>query len=123
MFSPSHIELSQSALKENVRFLKEYIGDDVVFCSVVKGNAYGHGIEKFIPMAEECGIRHFAVFSADEARLACEAANHSDSHVMIMGMIGNPEIAWAIEKDVSFFVFEFDRLQAAADQARKLEKP
>ncbi|HYW34158.1 MAG TPA: alanine racemase, partial [Balneolaceae bacterium] len=47
----------------------------------------------------------------------------SDSHVMIMGMIGNPEIAWAIEKDVSFFVFEFDRLQAAADQARKLEKP
>jgi alanine racemase len=123
MFAPSYLELSQSALQENVNFLQDYIGDDTVFCSVVKGNAYGHGIETFVPMAEECGIRHFAVFSADEARLASQYKKKEESHVMIMGMVGNKEIAWAIEKEVSFFVFELDRLKAAADQAKKLREP
>jgi alanine racemase len=123
MFAPSYLELSQSALQENINFLKDYIGEDTVFCSVVKGNAYGHGIETFVPMAEECGIRHFGVFSADEARLASQYKKKKESHVMIMGMIGNKEIAWAIEKDVSFFVFELDRLKAAVKQAKKLREP
>src|SRR5699024_1707352 len=39
------------------------------------------------------------------------------------GMIGNREIVWAIEKEVSFFVFELNRLKAAARQARELRKP
>jgi len=123
MFAPSHIELSQSAFHQNIDFLRDYIGDDVVFCSVIKGNAYGHGIEEFVPMAEECGIKHFAVFSADEAKRACEAKKETESHVMIMGMIGNEEIAWAIKQNVSFYIFEIDRLKAAVRQAKALEKP
>lgn len=123
MFAPSHIELSKSAFRQNVNFLKDYIGKDVVFCSVIKGNAYGHGIEQFVPMAEECGINHFAVFSADEARLASKHKNNTESHVMIMGMIGDQEIKWAIEQDVSFYVFELDRLKKAVEKAEKLGKP
>ncbi|MBN2731263.1 MAG: alanine racemase [Balneolaceae bacterium] len=123
MFAPSHIELSKSAFRQNVKFLRDYIGKDVTFCSVIKGNAYGHGIEQFVPMAEECGISHFAVFSADEARLACKHKNKADSHVMIMGMIGNEEIEWAIEQDVSFYIFELDRLKKTVEQAKRLEKP
>lgn len=123
MFAPSHIELSKSAFRQNVKFLKDYIGKDVTFCSVIKGNAYGHGIEQFVPMAEECGISHFAVFSADEARLACKHKNKADSHVMIMGMIENEEIEWAIEQDVSFYIFELDRLKKAVEQAKELGKP
>lgn len=119
MFAPSHIELSKSAFHQNITFLKDYIGNDVVFCSVIKGNAYGHGIKQFVPMAERCGIRHFAVFSADEARQACEAKTADDSHVMIMGMIENSELDWAIHQDVSFYVFEIDRLKAAIKQAKK----
>ena len=122
MFAPSHIELSKSAFHQNIRFLKDYIGRDVTFCSVIKGNAYGHGIEQFVPMAEECGISHFAVFSADEARLANKHKNSADSHVMIMGMIANEELKWAIEEDVSFYVFELDRLRAAIKQAKKVNK-
>ena len=58
----SWIELSESALRTNVRFLRRMMGPDVTVCSVVKGNAYGHGIEAFVPMAERCGIRQFAAF-------------------------------------------------------------
>ena len=67
MFETSRIELSRAALEGNLRFLKKQIGSKVVFSSVIKGNAYGHGIPLFIPMAEACGVRHFSVFSADEA--------------------------------------------------------
>lgn len=122
-FAPSHIELSKSAFDQNIRFLKDFIGPDAIFSSVIKGNAYGHGIEQFVPMAEKCGIRHFSVFSADEAKRACESRTQSDSHVMIMGMINNETISWAIERNVSFYIFEMDRLEAAIQQSKKAGKP
>lgn len=123
MFSTSHIELSKSAFQANINFLKEYIGEDVIFCSVIKANAYGHGISRFVPMAEECGVSYFGVFSADEARLAFEARTRASSHIMIMGMIDNGALSWAIENEISFYIFEPDRLYAAIYQAKKLGKP
>ncbi|MBK7291616.1 MAG: alanine racemase [Chitinophagaceae bacterium] len=37
------------------------------FCSVVKGNAYGHGLTEFVKLAMECDQHYFGVYSADEA--------------------------------------------------------
>ncbi|WP_138430384.1 alanine racemase [Fodinibius saliphilus] len=119
---PSRLELDKSSYETNISFLRDYIGRDVIFSSVIKGNAYGHGIKDFVPMAEDCGVRHFSVFSSDEARQACRARNH-DSHVMIMGMINNKALGWAIENDVSFFIFELDRLKAAINEAQRIQKP
>ena len=64
---PSYIELSRSALQKNIRYLKKQLAPGTLFSSVVKGNAYGHGIESFVPLAESCGIRHFSVSCASEA--------------------------------------------------------
>jgi len=122
MLYPSYIELSRTAFRKNVNFLKEFVGDDVLFSSVIKGNAYGHGIEQFIPMAEACGIEHFSVFSADEASRALLSCSE-ESHIMIMGMIANDELPWALENDISFYIFEKDRLEAAAEAANSLGKP
>lgn len=120
--APSYLELSKSAFKQNISFFRDLIGPDVKFCSVIKGNAYGHGINHFVPMAETCGIRYFAVFSADEAAAAYEAAT-DQCHIMIMGMISNDAIQWAIEREISFFVFERNRLKAAVEAAKKVGKP
>jgi alanine racemase len=122
-FYPSYVELSESSLQKNISFLKNYIGKEVVFSSVIKGNAYGHGIDYFVPLAEKCGIRHFSVFSSDEARKARRASTHEDTHIMIMGMINNNVTAWAIEQEVSFFIFELDRLKAAVRESRRIGKP
>lgn len=122
MLYPCYIELSKSAFKKNIEFLRDYIGDDVRFSSVIKGNAYGHGIRPFINMAEQCGIDHFSVFSADEAYKAKEVVSEG-SEIMIMGMIDNEELEWAIENEIGFFVFELDRLKAAAIMAEKVGTP
>ena len=63
----SYIEISKSAYSNNIRFIKSQIGANVTISSVIKGNAYGHGIENTVKIAESVGIRHFSAFSTDEA--------------------------------------------------------
>lgn len=117
----SYIELSQLALKNNIKYLRKQIGDSVKFVSVIKGNAYGHGFTHFIPMAEACGLDYFAVFDACEAEMAF-TAKQPKTEIMIMGWIANEDIEWAIEHDISFYVFEFNRLDKTIEIAKKLKK-
>ena len=115
----SQIEISKSALKHNLHFIKKIIGENVLLSSVVKGNAYGHGIEQFVPLSEQCGINHFSVFSADEA-FRVQAALENEATLMIMGMLDNDQIEWAITNGVEFFVFELDRLEYAVQIAQQI---
>ncbi len=120
MYDGSWIELSRSALKCNVDFMKGHIGKDTVLSSVIKGNAYGHGIKAFLPLAEECGIRHFSVFSAREAEAALKASSMG-SRIMIMGYISSEAIPWAIENGISFYVFDRDRLEVTVETATRMK--
>jgi len=113
------ITLDSRALTKNLRFLRKTIGERALFSSVIKGNAYGHGIETFVPMAESCGVRHFSVFTADEALRAVRARTE-DSRVLIMGFIADDELEWAVENGVSFYVFEMGRLAAATEAAKRV---
>lgn len=122
MTSSSTIEISQSALKANIGFIKDLLGDGCQLSSVVKGNAYGHGISQFVPLAEKCGVRHFSVFSAQEAFQAKEVLNKK-SDIMIMGMIDKADLEWAIQHDISFFVFDITRLENALEVAKRLKMP
>ena len=122
MFQTSYIELSESAIKNNIAFIQDFLGDDITFSSVVKGNAYGHGIENYCPLAHKYGVRHFSVFSADEALKVQNSLSNHPFTLMIMGQIENDELAWAIENNIEFYVFEQDRLNRAISTAKKLEK-
>ncbi len=120
-FSTSVIELSKNALRKNLEYIRTLIGEDVLFSSVVKGNAYGHGLEYFVPMAEECGVNHFSVFSADEASrvFSCSKSNPT---ILIMGMIDYEQFEWAIKNEIEFFVFDIHRLENAIYWAKKINK-
>ncbi len=122
MTSTSYIELSTEALANNIDFLRGIIGEGTRISSVVKGNAYGHGIQDFVPMAESLGIDHFSVHSADEAKEVFEVKKSLDTDIMIMGHIDNGDIKWAIENNISFFVFEFDRLKNTINTAKALKR-
>ena len=118
MFSTSVIEISKDSLKHNIDFLKNEMGKKVIISSVVKGNAYGHGIKEFVPIAEECGLNHFSVYSADEA-LEVYNSSSKNSNIMIMGMVENEELDWAINTGTEFYVFDIDRIQKAIKYATK----
>lgn len=119
MLHSSIIEISRSAYRNNFNFLRQQIGSKPIFSAVVKGNAYGHGIENIVSLAEEVGIRHFSTFSCDEA-LRVFNSSKKKSEIMIMGMLENTSLPWIIKNNISFYVFEFDRLVSAIEEAKNL---
>ncbi len=122
MIITSHIELNVNAYKNNLNFIRELIGEECQFSSVIKGNAYGHGIETFAPMAESCGINHFSVFSAHEAYRLSKVSN-GESKILIMGAAdGDEQLEWVIDNGVEFFVYDVDRLESAIRLARRMKK-
>lgn len=121
MESTSIIELSQFALEHNLKFIRKQMGNDVIISSVVKANAYGHGIEEIVPILEHCGIKNFAVFSADEA-LRVKKSLKSSRAIMIMGYIPNNEYKWVINNGIEFYISDSERAKHAAEVAKKLNK-
>lgn len=117
----SRIELSQAALSQNINFIRKKIGPNAVFSSVVKANAFGHGIEPFVPMAEKSGVRHFSVASSYEAWEVKQVCSENSS-IMIMGILYDEDMEWVIANDIEFFVFDILRLQKAKLIAEKLGK-
>lgn len=120
-FQTSTIELSKSALKNNIGYARSLFGDDVRISSVVKANAYGHGIEQYVPIAESFGIDHFSVFSAAEA-LRVTKASGGGSTIMVMSMLENDAMEWAINEGIEFYVFDIDELKAALTFSRQVGK-
>lgn len=106
----SWIEISKSALEQNIRFIEKTIPEKTTFSAVVKGDAYGHGIEIYGPLAYECGIRHFSVYSANEAYQLLKSIR-GEFVLMIMGSLNRTEILWAIENNIEFYVHNFSTLE------------
>ncbi|MCB0812571.1 MAG: alanine racemase, partial [Flavobacteriales bacterium] len=118
MFEPSTITISRSALRNNVAFIKERLGS-ARLCGVVKGNAYGHGLERFVELALAEGVDYFGVYSADEAWILRQRVT-ARPDLFIMGMVEGDGLAWAVEQGVEFCVHDRDRLEQAIGQAKKL---
>lgn len=106
----SRILLSQTALKNNLNFIRKKIGPGPRISSVVKANAYGHGTETFVKLAEKCGVDHFAVSSAHEAEEII-AVKKPETDVMVMGILYLDDVPWVLENDIEFFVFDYHRLE------------
>jgi alanine racemase len=121
--SGSRIEISRSALQSNFNFIRKKIGKNTLLSSVVKGNAYGHQIEVFVPLAESAGIQHFSVFSADEAYRVLKSKSEQRTRIMIMGSIPDQALEWAVSEGIEITVFEPERLNKLLDAARKTGKP
>ncbi|MBS0010155.1 MAG: alanine racemase [Bacteroidales bacterium] len=121
MITTSVIELKRSALASNLGFLREHIHKHAKITSVVKGNAYGHGIKEFVSLAESEGINHFSVFSADEAEEVYKC-KQPGTGIMIMGWLENDQVEWAIENDIEFYVFDLNFVNETINASKKLGK-
>ncbi len=114
MLHSSRIELSLDNLRANADFIRSIIGKNCILSFVVKGNAYGHGIEQMVPMAEKVGITHFSVFSSDEAARVL-AVKKDVSRIMIMGYIADEMLPWAIDNGISYYITSMERLRKTVD--------
>lgn len=118
----SRIELDRNALKNNINFLKDRLKENVILSCVLKGNAYGHGIIQMVPELEKNNIHHFSLFSSDEAIIAKNASQSSESEFMIMGSLNYDHIDWIVKNEIQVYVFTFERIQKLNLAGKKLNK-
>ncbi len=121
MFETSYIELDSKVYAQNLKFLRSEVAQKAKFCSVIKGNAYGHGDKQFVQIAQNEGVRIFSVFNAFEA-LKVHTSLLTDSRLIIMGDIDIPQLEWAIENNIEFFIHHPQYLDAAIIAAKKMNK-
>ncbi len=109
----SWIEIDADALTHNVKALQAELAP-ARMVMVIKADAYGHGVDTVVPIAEAAGVREFAVFSANEASRVRDAT--TTSRVQVMGHVG--DWAWAAQNRVEPWlndVAEWPRALAAAE--------
>lgn len=114
----STITLLRQAVQKNIAFLRKHLKSTTKISAVVKANAYGHGIEQVVPLFEEAGIDHFAVFDYREA-MRVKRSIRGSADIMIMGWISEVNLEKAILEGFDFFIFNIGRLKSAADLARQ----
>ncbi len=119
--SASVIQIKKSALEKNVNFIRELIDDKVIISAVLKGNAYGHGIEIAVPALQDIGINHFSVFSSEEAIRVYNSFKKKSS-LMIMGYIEPKDFEWAVKNEIEINVFETAILIKVLELSKKLNK-
>ena len=120
-YTRTWIEIDKAAYIHNLRFLQQTFQDTEI-AAVVKGNAYGHGIEQIVPIAQNNGINYFTVFSLDEACRAFSVMNKT-AKLIIMGYIPNDSYDWVIKNEIEFFVYETGDLADAIKAAKLQKKP
>lgn len=114
----SKVELNKEAISNNIDFIRSQIGKGVKLSTVVKANAYGHGIDQMVPELEANGIRHFSVFSSFEARKVYEAT-HKKSTIMVMGDVAKEDLSWVVKNHIECFVYNFHMLNSILEEAKK----
>lgn len=116
----SIITLNKEAVINNIKFLKKKLGAKVKISSVVKSNAYGHGIEQIVPLFEEAGIEHFSVFDYNEASRVNKSTTKPCA-IMIMGWISDEDLSETIKNGYEFYIFNIDRLEKALACSKELK--
>ncbi|MBI9065346.1 MAG: alanine racemase [Marinilabiliaceae bacterium] len=120
MNDSSTITLSAQAVEVNLAFLRKHLHASTKISAVIKANAYGHGIEQVAPLFEAQGINHFSVFDYHEA-VRTSLCLKSPATIMIMGWVSEENLENAMLQGFEFFVFSLDRLNQAAQLAKKLD--
>lgn len=117
----SVIEIDESAVRNNIKFIRSQIGDSVTLSSVVKANAYGHGIDEMVPLLESNDVRHFSVFSSFEAKRVVQASKNHPT-IVIMGDIAQEDLKWVFENEIECFVYNFHDLKLYINTAKEAGK-
>jgi len=110
-YRDTYLEIDLDAVRHNVTNLKRLVCPDVEIMAVVKADAYGHGAVMIARELMDCGIRHLAVATLDEA-LELRNNGLSDPSILIFGMV-DPD---------NLLLCQFHRLTVSVNSLEWLKK-
>lgn len=116
---PVWAEVDLGILKENIRSIRETAGGRRII-SVVKADAYGHGMKEVAGAIKDTGVRDFAVAILAEA-LELRTSD-PDSSIMILGYTPGEMAFWVIENELTATVFTVAEARKFQMEAQRLGK-
>ncbi len=111
----SWIEISKSALLNNVAQIKKNLKTKTKYIAVIKSNAYGHGLLEVASTIKD-KVDYFAVYNFDDAILLRQ--NKISKPILMLGRLFPQQISKALKNDIEISVSNLDILEAA----KKLNK-
>lgn len=106
----SWLEISKSALLNNVAQIKKYLPKKTQFIAVVKSNAYGHGILQVVSQIKS-KVDAFAVYDFNDALLLRQ--KKITKPILALGRVLPVQIAAVITNNIEISVSSLDILEAA----------
>lgn len=116
---PVWAEVDLEILKENMKSIRETAGGRRII-SVVKADAYGHGMKEVAAAIKDTGVKDFAVAILAEA-LELRASD-PDSSIMILGYTPGEMAFWVIENELTATVFTVAEAKKFQEEAQRLGK-
>lgn len=108
LFRPSWIEISESALLNNLQQIRNTIQPTVTIMPAVKADAYGHGAIRITRLLLQNGIEHVAVANIAEA---FELRQHGiDCEILVMGYLPPHAISTALAYNITTTLYSLDQL-------------
>src|SRR5690606_8429315 len=117
---PTWLEISRSALTNNVRRIKTLLAPTCRLMAVVKANAYGHGDVETARTLADAGADAFAVAALGEA-LSLRQAGIAHP-LLVMGYTPAHLVADAVAHDVVLTVYDMETAAAIAAAAQAQNK-
>ncbi len=108
MLNYSNFNLNLSNLRNNINIIKNHTGKNVLFCAMVKANAYAHGL-KNICQALKGQADFFGVATLGEAK-AIRKFNKS-TPVLIVSLINLKNVNWCAKNNVSITVNSVEEIE------------
>jgi alanine racemase len=110
------VEISRSALANNIREFRRIIGPKTLLCPCVKANAYGHGLVETARIFLSAGADWLSVNALFEARELRRAG--ITAPVYVLGYIPPEGLREALDLDCRLVVFSKDHIRALAQAAK-----
>lgn len=117
---PTWIEISRSALVNNVKQLRTLLTPPCLLMGVVKANAYGHGAVATSQIMVEAGVDRLAVATLDEA-LELRAGGLTVP-ILVLGYTPGELALKAVEHEITLAVVDLNTAAEIAGAAQALGK-
>lgn len=115
----SWIEIDSGAIKKNFTTYKKMLRKDCILMTVVKSNAYGHGLVPFSKEVVKLGATYLGVDSFEEALELRKAG--IKTRMMVFGYVSPEYYKEAGKKNISVTISNLEALRAAAKLKNKIK--
>jgi alanine racemase len=115
---PTCVEIDLKNLENNIKVIRDIVGNTKIL-SIVKANAYGHGLVEVSKKLESLDIDYLGVAFIEEAVFLRE--NGIKTPILVLGAIDNSQIELFLKHDVDITGSSIEKLDCISQIAKELD--